>query len=409
MIRTTKIAILMAAGITAPALPVTQAAKKLKVLVVNETLGKTGISVFSDNVYKQLIRNNIPAIALIAEKNNALRAEYDALKLPYHTFPCTKRQAHGLLIKQLATIMQTICTKENITIIHGNNHIFNPEGMAAAKLVAKKIPVKVVATIHSEPDCCKVPFKGLDGVISIGPAVGRLADSIDTKEKTGVHHRMWIAPFFDQERFLSFVPTQRETRRQFFKNTFNIVLSDDVPVISMVAQFYKTPTFKNHDLLLRALHKLVYVLKKPAYVIFAGAGVSLAAKQQLSRELDLSQHVFFVGQTDQVPALLYHSDICALTGKSEAFGIALLEAALMQKPLIGTRGTGMEALVRHGHTGLLFESGNVDDLTKQIVTLLDDAVLRKKLGQQAHAYARDHFSADAVFKKLVAFYDRVLG
>ncbi|MBL8095739.1 MAG: glycosyltransferase family 4 protein [Anaerolineales bacterium] len=58
----------------------------------------------------------------------------------------------------------------------------------------------------------------------------------------------------------------------------------------------------------------------------------------------------------------------------------ILEAFAYKTPVIATRLGGMAELVRHGENGLLFESGDADDLSRQIWRLLAEPGLRDRLG-----------------------------
>ena len=174
----------------------------------------------------------------------------------------------------------------------------------------------------------------------------------------------------------------------------------------MIAAFYKQSRWKNHQLLFRAVRKLIDQ-GTPLQVMLAGSGEKMADMQKLVRKLQLTEYIHFLGQTNLIPELLYHSDITLLTSKEESFGMVLAEGALMKNALIGTRGTGMEAIIKHEHTGLLFESDNLDDLVSQIKRILNDHSFAKKLGENAYEHVLENLSTNASMKKLNTFYDAV--
>ncbi len=78
-------------------------------------------------------------------------------------------------------------------------------------------------------------------------------------------------------------------------------------------------------------------------------------------------------------------------GDVEGFGIVLMEAASAGKPVISTRIGGISDAVVNGETGILVEAGDWDGMETAVFQLLNDAQLRKKLGQQAQRRAKETF------------------
>ena len=81
----------------------------------------------------------------------------------------------------------------------------------------------------------------------------------------------------------------------------------------------------------------------------------------------------------------------------------------MHCPLIGTAGTGMENVIKHGKTGLLFKKGDVQDLADKIEKLLKDTKLQKKLTDNAFDFVCENFLPEIGLKKIINFYLNVMG
>ena len=144
-------------------------------------------------------------------------------------------------------------------------------------------------------------------------------------------------------------------------------------------------------------------------VMLAGQGQYLEKIKSLAKQLNVNKYVHFLGRTDLIPELFYHSNIKVLASKSEAFGIVLLEAALMRCPLIGTSGTGMENVIKHGKTGLLFKKGDAQDLADKIENLLKDTKLQKQLSDNTFNFVCENFLPEIGLKKIIDFYLNVMG
>jgi glycosyltransferase involved in cell wall biosynthesis len=70
---------------------------------------------------------------------------------------------------------------------------------------------------------------------------------------------------------------------------------------------------------------------------------------------------------------------------------SILEACIARIPVIASRVGGIPEVIKHNQTGLLFESGNVQDLASSILSLLADPARATALSQAAHDYVESTF------------------
>lgn len=129
-------------------------------------------------------------------------------------------------------------------------------------------------------------------------------------------------------------------------------------------------------------------------------------RNEVERLFDGLHEVRFAGQVDRqtVAGYLARSDIFVWPGWREAFGLAYLEAQAMGLPVVAMRSGGVEAVVRHGETGLLCDEGKVAELAGSIATLVNDAALRASLGRNASRMVhgeRDMATASATLDRFL--------
>jgi phosphatidylinositol alpha-1,6-mannosyltransferase len=93
-----------------------------------------------------------------------------------------------------------------------------------------------------------------------------------------------------------------------------------------------------------------------------------------------------------------------VAGDGEGFGIVLLEAAAAGKAAVATRLGGIPDAVAAGETGLLVAPGDYTELTRSIVSLLNDERARLAMGERASLRARESFS----WSRIVEEYQRAL-
>lgn len=85
--------------------------------------------------------------------------------------------------------------------------------------------------------------------------------------------------------------------------------------------------------------------------------------------------------------------------RSEAFGVALLEAAFAGKPMVSCEiGTGTSYVNLDGETGIVVSPANPVELAQAMLTLADDPALCSRYGAAAKARAKALFSSDAMIR-----------
>ncbi len=135
-------------------------------------------------------------------------------------------------------------------------------------------------------------------------------------------------------------------------------------------------------------------------IVIAGSGPCEQALKRQARSSRLS-HVTFVGEIDDADkdALYRLSSLFVFPShvRSEAFGLALLEASMYGKPSISCEiGTGTSFINRHGETGLVVEPDNPEVLAAAVNRLLADRQEREAFGRNARKRYLEHFTADAM-------------
>lgn len=120
-------------------------------------------------------------------------------------------------------------------------------------------------------------------------------------------------------------------------------------------------------------------------------------------ELGLEDTVLFMGYTER-PELAYRQgDVIVMSSISEGFPFALIEAMATGKAIVATDVGGMaEAL---GNTGILVPARTPRSLGASIVKLLNDPVLRERLGKSARQRILKYFQKDLFISNYRTIYE----
>ena len=92
----------------------------------------------------------------------------------------------------------------------------------------------------------------------------------------------------------------------------------------------------------------------------------------------------------------------------ENCSMVVLEAMSMGKPIIGSRIGGIPEQVEDGKTGLLFEMGNVDELTEKMKILSQKQKMRAEFGKAAREKLEAEYSLSRHCKDLLELYNSLL-
>jgi glycosyltransferase involved in cell wall biosynthesis len=151
---------------------------------------------------------------------------------------------------------------------------------------------------------------------------------------------------------------------------------------------------KNLQLLLQAFARLAPETPQ-ARLMIVGSGPERENLQNLARELGISDRCRFHAAERHVLARLRAMDIFVLPSTSEALSNSLMEAMGCGCAVIASNAGGSPELITSGNTGLLFHSGDVEDLTRKLKRLLGSRSLRAELGGNAAQLMSKNFSASA--------------
>lgn len=116
-----------------------------------------------------------------------------------------------------------------------------------------------------------------------------------------------------------------------------------------------------------------------------------------------------LGLRNDVQDILRASDIMVAPSRwQEAFGLSLAEASACGIPVIASRTGGIPEVIEHGRTGLLFNTGDVDDLCANIKQLAKNKEQCRHMGRAGSEKMRNQFSLQYMINKTINIYNRRL-
>jgi len=141
-----------------------------------------------------------------------------------------------------------------------------------------------------------------------------------------------------------------------------------------------------------------------------GQGPERERLESLARTLGVTERIEFLGfvpSHDDVMREIAKSTIFVSASQIEGFGISVVEATAVEVPFVITDMPVFREVTRDGTGGLLFESGNAEDLADKIDTLLTDEALRASCHEEAASLV-DSYDWDALGDETAAVFEDVI-
>ncbi|MEL7120511.1 MAG: N-acetyl-alpha-D-glucosaminyl L-malate synthase BshA [Bacteroidota bacterium] len=301
----------------------------------------------------------------------------------------------------LASKMVDVVKYEDLDILHV--HYAIPH--AAVAYLTKKILlshgryVPVVTTLHGTDITLVGKNKAFSPVVefSINKSDGVTAVSESLKKETMEYFNIEneikvIHNFIDFNRF------KRHNKDHFKK----AIAPEGERILVHVSNFRKVKRIGDVIDVFHEVNKHI-----PSKLLLIGDGPERRNAESQCRRLKLCDEIRFLGKQDAVEELLAVSDVFLMPSKSESFGLAALEAMACEVPVVSSNAGGLPEVNIHGETGFLSNVGDIQDMAKNTLTILqNDDVLthfRKNALEQAQ-----RFDISNILPEYVAYYEETM-
>ena len=153
--------------------------------------------------------------------------------------------------------------------------------------------------------------------------------------------------------------------------------------------------------------KAVHILVKDGInvsCIIAGGGPLKQNLEKMTEKMNLNHCVKFAGNSYRAPGLILAGDLVVLCSAKEGLPRSLLEAMVLEKPVVATDVAGTRELVVDGQTGYLVPLGDSDRLAEKIKYLINNESLQKKFGAAGRNRVLQHHNDIKISQFLHDFY-----
>jgi lipopolysaccharide/colanic/teichoic acid biosynthesis glycosyltransferase/glycosyltransferase involved in cell wall biosynthesis len=178
---------------------------------------------------------------------------------------------------------------------------------------------------------------------------------------------------------------------------------EPLPRLIMVARL-KSP--KRQDLLLQALSNVRNTRNQELPVTFAGDGPEAERLQRIAADFNLKE-ITWAGDVADVPALLSQHDVFVLLSDHEGMPITILEAMRAGMCIVASDLPGIQEQISQNQEGLLVPN-DAGAIAEQLMRLIQEPYLQKRLGRAAKNAFESLFTADDMAKQVMSVYQKCL-
>ncbi len=330
------------------------------------------------------------APVLICQEEGDITEQARRLNIPVYIFPLPHlRPGNFVAVLKTVARLRDIIIKHQITICHNEDLLAAFLAWVAKTFLRPKVSVIWhVRVLDPTPIRKMLSLLFLDGVIGVSGAV---ANSFPRSNKVKVVYNGIDACEFDPAKVKPF------SSRLFPEN---------VPIIGYLGALNE---FKGAHIVIAALQK-VFKENADTLCVLVGTGDEAYTRRLISTAKDtgISNRVIFLGQA--LPAvtqsIMRRFTIFTMPSlAAEGFSRSLLEALVLERPVVAAAiPTTAEAII-HKKTGLLYEPKNPDSCAQAILTLLNDPVQAGILGKQARLDVIERFPLTNTIKGIHSIYE----
>ena len=174
--------------------------------------------------------------------------------------------------------------------------------------------------------------------------------------------------------------------------------------VGMVARM--NHRYKNQSGFLRIAAKIHQCMPNVEFVLVGDGPL----RQELEREaasLGLGASAIFLGDRQDMPAVLASLDVAVNTSDSESLSNVILEAMASGLPAVAYNVGGNPELI-NAERGSLIPPGDETAFADTIQKLLTDSDSRERLGRNAQQFAKENFSLSQVRQRYAELYLKLL-
>ena len=167
--------------------------------------------------------------------------------------------------------------------------------------------------------------------------------------------------------------------------------------------------FKNVETLLEAINRLNEMGVNNFELQLVGDGERRANLERLTIDKGLTRQVHFLGWVDRnaIVERYRQADMFVTATTWEGMPNTVLEGMACGLPVVATRASGLDELVKEGVNGYLVDINDASTLANRLAELIENPYERLRMGKESRKMAEQEFAWEYIAEQYVQIYERI--
>ena len=127
-------------------------------------------------------------------------------------------------------------------------------------------------------------------------------------------------------------------------------------------------------------------------------------EENLKKKYNSDSRILFLPHNDKPEDIIQVCDTFCLPSYREGFGVSVIEASSLKKPIISSDIYGLKDTVVKEKTGLLFQAGDIEKLKTLLIYAINNKTKMKEMGSNGRDYVEENFSEEKILLEWENFY-----
>lgn len=195
---------------------------------------------------------------------------------------------------------------------------------------------------------------------------------------------------------------QRNSNDRIFRGELGV--NDSAFLIANIGRL--SPEKGQTDFLLATREILIH--QDNVHFVLIGTGSDQSKLEQLSKDLQIQQSVTFAGFRTDMASVYNSLDLVVQSSYAEGMPNVVLEALLMEVPVLATDVGGTAEVISNGRTGILVPHRSPEDIILNTLSFLKNPAKFKQMARQGKSLVKEKFNFPDRTKKLSLIYDELI-
>lgn len=165
---------------------------------------------------------------------------------------------------------------------------------------------------------------------------------------------------------------------------------------------------KGQDLIIKTASELKKIAPNLQILLVGSGGGEYMADLRKTVQNENLSFIQFLGHQSNAMEYVYASDLFVLPSRAEAFPLVLLEAMILNTPMIGSNVDGVPEMIKDGETGFLFECDDTVSLIQAFEKMYRSKTVRLQNAEKASQKYWSDFSKEQFTKRYAGIIHRLV-